>query len=259
MHCPDYDTDRLCRSVYLSDLYVEKAARKRGIGRALMAAVAHEGRSRGARIMMWGVLRHNDLARDFYRTIGEEQPKLIGTFIGGPELSQLAAWNSTATDISVRSAVAGDSALLAAWLRALLADIDEPPPPEDAESRIRADGFGRDPAFTALIAERAAVPLGYTLYWPTYDTETAGRGLWLSDLYVVPGARRSNVGRILMAALARRAVAGDASFINFLVLERNQRARAFYRTIGQEWHEGYACLCAGERFNALADEAPAIA
>jgi hypothetical protein len=62
-----------------------------------------------------------------------------------------------------------------------------------------------------------------------------------------------------MAALARRAVAGDASFINFLVLERNQRARAFYRTIAREWHEGYTCLCDGERFDALADEAPAIA
>jgi GNAT superfamily N-acetyltransferase len=259
MHCPDYDTDRLCRSVYLSDLYVEKAARKRGIGRTLMAAVAQEGRSRGAQLMMWGVLRHNDMARNFYRTIGREQPELIGTYIAEPELSQLAVWDGAAPDINVRSAVAGDSALLAAWLHALLADIDEPPPPEDAESRIRVDGFGRDPAFTVLIAERAGTPVGYTLYWPTYDTESAGRGFWLSDLYVAPDARRSNVGRILMAALARQAVALDAGFINWLVLERNHRARAFYRTVGREWHDGYTCLCDGENFTGLADGAPAIA
>src|SRR5262245_31750930 len=62
----DYDTDRLCRSVFLADLYVETAARRQGVGRALMAAVAHGGQQRGAQVMMWSVLRDNLGARSVY-------------------------------------------------------------------------------------------------------------------------------------------------------------------------------------------------
>jgi ribosomal protein S18 acetylase RimI-like enzyme len=258
MHCSDYDTDRLCRSVYLADLYVEKAARRRGIGRALMAAAAKEGRRKGARCMMWGVLRDNRLARRFYAGIGRECPDLIEGYIGVPELTGLARDHGRPKDLAVRRALPGDAGLLAGWLRALLDDIGEPPPPPDAEARLRDDGFGADPAFTAVIAERAGVALGYALYWPTHDTESAARGLWLSDLYVAPGARRDGVGRILMAALARAAIDSGARFIVWLVLERNAKARAFYRTIGREWHDGFPCVCAGAAFERLAAQAPPI-
>ncbi|MGH6931745.1 MAG: GNAT family N-acetyltransferase [Dongiaceae bacterium] len=251
LHCPDYDTDRMCRSVYLADLYVEKAARRRGLGRTLMAAAAKEGRDRGAQLMMWSVLRHNRAARDFYATIGREMDDLIGSWIGGRALSNLAAEHGTAANIEVRQAIAGDCGLLAGWLRALLAETGEPPPPLDSEARFRADGFGSDPAFTALIAERGQIPLGYAILWSTYDTDDAARGLWLSDLYVAPEARRDKIGRVLMSAAARHAIAGDGEFINWLVLERNHRARAFYRTIGQEWHDGWMWVCAGEDFDRL--------
>lgn len=258
LQCSDYDTDHLCRSIYLADLYVEKAARSQGIGRALMAAAAQDGRAKGAQLMTWGVLRGNALARRFYARIGHEHPELIESHIGEPDLSRLAAEHRAAPGITVRPAVAADSALLASWLRALLAEIGEPRPPMDSQSRIRRDGFGQEPAFTSLIAERAGAPLGYALFWSTYDTETAGRGVWLSDLYVAPEARHDGVGRILMAAVAQQAVADNAKFIIWLVLERNHKARAFYRKFGQEWHDGFVCVSDGADFIRLADEAPPI-
>src|SRR5215475_14312398 len=81
LHCRDYDTDRLCRSVYLADLYVEKAARRLGVGRALMAATAQAGQAQGARLMMWSVLRSNEPARRFYATIGRELPDQVETVV----------------------------------------------------------------------------------------------------------------------------------------------------------------------------------
>ena len=258
MHCDDYDTDRMCRSLYLADLYVEKAARRRGIGRALMAATAKEGQEQGAQLMTWGALRDNDAARRFYATVGQELPELIGCFIDEAGLPRLAREKDDKSGITTRLAEIGDCAPLTKWLRALLADIGEPPPPPDSEARFRADGFGPRSAFAALIAERAGEPVGYAIHWPTYDTETAARGLWLSDLYVVPAARRAKAGRILMAEVARRAVAQNAKFINLLVLERNQRARAFYRAIGQEWRDGYAWICGDDDFKRLSAGAPPI-
>ena len=104
-----------------------------------------------------------------------------------------------------------------------------------------------------VIAERAGEPVGYALFWPTYDTETAGRGGWLSDLYVAPEARGSGVAMRLMADIAGRTAAAGGSYLVWLVHESNRAARAFYSRFAEEWHDGLVCVCAGERFAALAD------
>jgi GNAT superfamily N-acetyltransferase len=77
LYCREYDTDHLCRCIYMADLYVEKAARRRGIGHDLMAAAADDGRQWEAPLMIWTVLRHNAGARAFYRQVGHEQSDLV--------------------------------------------------------------------------------------------------------------------------------------------------------------------------------------
>jgi GNAT superfamily N-acetyltransferase len=56
--------------LYLEDLLVGEAARSRGIGEALMAALAREGVSRGAMRIDWAVLDWNEGALRFYRRLG---------------------------------------------------------------------------------------------------------------------------------------------------------------------------------------------
>ncbi len=254
LHCRDYDTDHLCRSVYLADLYVETAARGRGVAAALMAAVARDSRALGARLMMWGVLKSNQTARRFYAAFGEEIDDQIETGAVGDQFSSLVADGRCDDRLLLRPAEAGDTPLLARFLDAMLTEIGLPRRP-GAEERFRADGFGRDPAFTALVAERAGAPAGYALFWPTYDTESACRGGWLSDLYVAPEARGHGVARQLLAEVARCTAARDGRYLVWLVHESNHGARAFYRRYAEEWHDGLACVCAGDRFDALADSA----
>jgi ribosomal protein S18 acetylase RimI-like enzyme len=256
LHCRDYDTDHLCRSVYLADLYVETSARGRGVGGALMAAVARDGRALGARLMMWGVLKSNRIARRFYAAFGEEIDDQIETGAVAEQFRGLVADGHRGDGLSLRPAEADDTPLLARFLDAMLAEIDLPRRPGAAE-RFRADGFGGDPAFTALIAERGGAAVGYALFWPTYDTEAACRGGWLSDLYVAPEARGHGVARRLLAEVARRTAARDGRYLVWLVHESNHGARAFYRRYAEEWHDGLACVCAGDRFEALADSAAA--
>lgn len=250
----DYDTDRLCRSVYLADLYVETAARGRGLGRALMAAVAQAGRRRDADVMMWSVLRTNLAARRFYAGIGEEIDDQIETVALGPQFDALVAAAAPADGIILRTATAADCPLLARLLNGLFAEIGL----EEvlgATARFSADGFGTDPAFTAVIAEHAGVPAGYALFWPTYDTEWATRGGWLSDLYMLPQARRRGIARRLMAEAAARTAAQGGRYLTWLVDADNQRARAFYRTLSTEWPDGIPCVCAGRKFQELAASA----
>jgi GNAT superfamily N-acetyltransferase len=56
--------------LYLEDLVVAQAARGRGVGEALVAALAREAVSRGALRLEWAVLDWNEDALRFYRRLG---------------------------------------------------------------------------------------------------------------------------------------------------------------------------------------------
>ncbi len=56
--------------LFLEDLVVSEAARSRGVGEALLAALAREGVARGALRIDWFVLDWNEGAMRFYRRIG---------------------------------------------------------------------------------------------------------------------------------------------------------------------------------------------
>ena len=59
--------------LYLEDLVVSEAARSRGVGEALMAALAQEALARNAWRLHWAVLDWNVRAIQFYDRIGAEQ------------------------------------------------------------------------------------------------------------------------------------------------------------------------------------------
>ncbi|HSY17821.1 MAG TPA: GNAT family N-acetyltransferase [Candidatus Acidoferrales bacterium] len=67
-----YDSDAAARLLFIADLYVETAARRRGIGRALVARAAAIARETGAKEMVWSVYPANRLAADFYKKLGAQ-------------------------------------------------------------------------------------------------------------------------------------------------------------------------------------------
>ncbi|MBU3076856.1 GNAT family N-acetyltransferase [Sphingomonas quercus] len=58
------------QGLYLEDLFVDEAARGRGVGRALFRALAGEAARRGYQRIDWAVLDWNIEAMDFYTRIG---------------------------------------------------------------------------------------------------------------------------------------------------------------------------------------------
>lgn len=65
-----YDSTRAAGGCIVVDLYVRPECRRRGIGRALMAALAAETRRQGAVCLWWGVDEGDDEATAFYISIG---------------------------------------------------------------------------------------------------------------------------------------------------------------------------------------------
>lgn len=60
------------RGAFLSDLYVAPAARRTGVGRALVGAVADDARAGGARWLSWHVGADGAAAQAFYRAVGAD-------------------------------------------------------------------------------------------------------------------------------------------------------------------------------------------
>ena len=94
------------------------------------------------------------------------------------------------------------------------------------------DGFGPNPAFRGLIAERDGVALGYLLMAPNYDVDRGMRIELVIDLWVRPQIRRSGAGRALMAAAAANAAANGAQSLVWAVYRPNRLAFDFYQAIG---------------------------
>ncbi len=256
LHLGDYDTDLMCHSAYVADLYVDKTARRRGIGRALMAAVAGITRSRGGRTLHWNVLRDNPSARAFYRRIGREVGDGVLCGVGGEALSHLAEAPPPA-GLTLRRAETRDMPEVAGLLERLLVNEGFDPAGLDLGRRLAADGFGAGAAFRCLLAERGGRAVGYALHWPTYDTEPGQRGVYLSDIYVAPAARRGGVARALMSEVARDGAAGGAQYLEWEVRRDNHPARAFYATLAEEYPNVLAMTASGDAFAALAEAARA--
>jgi GNAT superfamily N-acetyltransferase len=76
--------------LYLEDLVVSDAARSRGVGEALMAALAQEAIKRNAWRLHWAVLDWNVRAIKFYDRLGAKQDDWLHYGLNEAELRALA-------------------------------------------------------------------------------------------------------------------------------------------------------------------------
>ena len=105
--------------------------------------------------------------------------------------------------------------------------------------KLRNTLFMSPPAAEVVIARIDDEPVGFALFFHSYSTFLAQRGLFLEDLFVNPDARAKGVGRALLSHLARIAIARDCGRFEWNVLDWNELAINFYRSIGavpmDEW------------------------
>jgi GNAT superfamily N-acetyltransferase len=102
------------------------------------------------------------------------------------------------------------------------------------EERLHAALFGDRPAAEVRIALLDDTPVGFALFFHSFSTFLARRGVYLEDLYVRPEARGRGVGRALLAELARIALERDCGRLEWSVLDWNAPAIAFYQALGAE-------------------------
>jgi len=100
------------------------------------------------------------------------------------------------------------------------------------ETQLRATLFGARPAAEVMIASDATGPVGFALFFTNYSTFLAKPGLYLEDLFVRPAARGAGHGKALMIALAQLCMERDYGRFEWAVLNWNEPALKFYRSLG---------------------------
>jgi len=99
--------------------------------------------------------------------------------------------------------------------------------------------FADQPKAFALMAEEDGEAIGFAVYFFNYSTWLGEYGLYLEDLYVTPEARGHGGGLALMKKLADIAVNNQCSRFEWSVLDWNDPAIRFYKSIGakpkSEW------------------------
>ena len=109
-------------------------------------------------------------------------------------------------------------------------------PLADQHAQINETLFGGVPAAYALLAWNAHTLLGiasYSFLWPAVGLS---RSLYLKELYVAESARRSGVGKLLMAGLFDIADKHRCSRVEWTTDADNQAAQDFYEEIGARPH-----------------------
>ena len=107
------------------------------------------------------------------------------------------------------------------------------------EDALRASLFGQQPDAEVVIARSEGQPVGFALFFHTYSTFLGQRGLYLEDLFVLPEWRGRGAGRALLAHLAKIAAERDCGRFEWSVLDWNEPAITFYKSLGakpmDEW------------------------
>ncbi|MCX2742196.1 GNAT family N-acetyltransferase [Pontibacter anaerobius] len=118
---------------------------------------------------------------------------------------------------------------------------------------MERDGFGENAIYKFFVAEGEEGVVGIALYYTAYST-WKGRMLFLEDLVVTERLRRTGIGKKLFNAVAQEAKETGARRFRWQVLEWNEPAIAFYKSIGAELDEEWInCTMSEEqihRYNA---------
>ncbi|RWU19197.1 GNAT family N-acetyltransferase [Pseudomonas alkylphenolica] len=92
---------------------------------------------------------------------------------------------------------------------------------------------------SSLICERDGQAIGYAVYFYSYSTWLGRNGIYLEDLYITPEQRGSGAGKQLLRHIAVEACENGCGRLEWSVLDWNEPAIQFYRSIGaapqDEW------------------------
>ena len=137
--------------------------------------------------------------------------------------------------LELKPATPADVGLLLAFIRELAEYEKLTHEVVATEELLRENLFApRDghPKAEAIIARCDGQPAGFALFFHNFSTFLARPGLYLEDLFVRPEFRGRGVGTAMLTHLARLAKQRNCGRLEWWVLDWNEPAIEFYKSLG---------------------------
>jgi GNAT superfamily N-acetyltransferase len=127
------------------------------------------------------------------------------------------------------------------------------------EEGLRHTLFGERPAAEVVLGYAGDQPVAFALFFQNYSTFLGKPGLYLEDLFVLPQWRGHGFGRQLLAHLAALAVERDCGRFEWSVLDWNEPAIRFYKSLGAKLMDGWSIFrVTGDGLQHLASQRAAV-
>lgn len=160
----------------------------------------------------------------------------------------------SSSTIDIRPATRSDVPLILTFIRELAEYERLSHAVVATEERVMETLFGPRPAAEALIATLDDALAGYAVYFQNYSTFVAQPGIYLEDLFVRPEFRGTGIGRMLLARLAAIAREKGCARLEWVVLDWNEPAIGFYKSLGAKPMTGWQVYSlAGKALDDLAE------
>lgn len=157
--------------------------------------------------------------------------------------------------VAIRFATRDDAPLVAELIRGLAKYEKLEHEVMMTEDVLVRNLFGTRPYAEALIAEQDGSAVGFALFFHNFSTFLGLPGIYLEDLFVVPGNRGGGVGRALLERLAQIAVERGCGRLEWAVLDWNRDAIGFYERLGARPNDEWTVYrLTGDALRALARE-----
>ncbi len=138
------------------------------------------------------------------------------------------------SSLNIRSARPGEESLLLDLIREL-AVYERLEHAVEATPEMLAEALhGDDAVAECLLADWEGETVGFALFFRNFSTFVGRPGLYLEDLYVRPSHRGRGIGKALLLTLAGIARERGYGRMEWRVLDWNQPAIEFYRSLGAE-------------------------
>ena len=143
------------------------------------------------------------------------------------------------TDFQIRPARIDDVGIILQLIRDLATYERAPDDVVATEDQLVDVLFSERPVAEVLLAFENELPVGFAVYFYNFSTWLGRPGLYLEDLFVKPEKRGKGYGRSLLVELAKIARDRGCGRMEWAVLNWNEPAIKFYRTLGakpmDEW------------------------
>ena len=125
------------------------------------------------------------------------------------------------------------------------------------EEHVRAALFGPGRVAEALLAYLDDEPVAFAVFFHNFSTFLGRPGIYLEDLFVDPPHRGKGIGKALLIELARLAQARNCGRLEWAVLDWNESAIEFYRSLGAVPMDDWTVFrLTGDALARLAQEEP---